>query len=277
MKFTKMHGCGNDYVYVNLFEEKIDNPHLVSQRISDRHYGIGSDGLISIGPSDIADFKMNIYNADGSEAEMCGNGIRCVGKYVYDNGLTDKKEVSVETLAGIKKLALNVSGNEVDTVEVDMGVPQLEASQIPTLINKSNVINELVEIGGEEFNVTCVSMGNPHTVLFVDDVENLDIEKYGKMIEGSDLFPNRTNVEFVQTISKDEIAMRVWERGSDETWACGTGACASVMACILNGKTDNQVLVHLKGGDLRIRYDENKHIFMEGAAKKAYVGEIDLK
>lgn len=275
MKFTKMHGCGNDYVYVNLFEEKINDLHLVSQLISDRHYGIGSDGLISIGPSDIADFKMNIYNADGSEAEMCGNGIRCVGKYVYDNGLTNKKEVLVETLAGIKKLVLKLSGNEVDTVEVDMGVPLLEASQIPTTINKKNVINELVEIGDEKFNVTCVSMGNPHTVLFVDDLENLNIEKYGKMIERSEFFPNRTNVEFVQIISNDEIIMRVWERGSDETLACGTGACASVIACILNEKTDNQVLVHLKGGDLRIRYD-NKHIFMEGDAKKVYVGEIEL-
>lgn len=275
MKFTKMHGCGNDYVYVNLFEEKINDLHLVSQLISDRHYGIGSDGLISIGPSDIADFKMNIYNADGSEAEMCGNGIRCVGKYVYDNGLTNKKEVLVETLAGIKKLVLKLSGNEVDTVEVDMGVPLLEASQIPTTINKKNVINELVEIGDEKFNVTCVSMGNPHTVLFVDDLENLNIEKYGKMIERSEFFPNRTNVEFVQIISNDEIIMRVWERGSDETLACGTGACASVIACILNEKTDKQVLVHLKGGDLRIRYD-NKHIFMEGDAKKVYVGEIEL-
>ena len=276
MKFTKMHGCGNDYVYVNLFEEKINDLHLVSQLISDRHYGIGSDGLISIGPSDIADFKMNIYNADGSEAEMCGNGIRCVGKYVYDNGLTNKKEVLVETLAGIKKLVLKLSGNEVDTVEVDMGVPLLEASQIPTTINKKNVINELVEIGDEKFNVTCVSMGNPHTVLFVDDLENLNIEKYGKMIERSEIFPNRTNVEFVQIISNDEIIMRVWERGSDETLACGTGACASVIACILNEKTDKQVLVHLKGGDLRIRYDDNKHVFMEGDAKKVYVGEIEL-
>lgn len=276
MKFTKMHGCGNDYVYVNLFDEQIDNPVEVSIKISDRHYGIGSDGLITIGPSEVADFTMHIYNADGSEAEMCGNGVRCVGKYVYDNKLTDKTEVTVETLAGTKILKLNVVNGEVDTVKVDMGKPILESKAIPTVLDKENVINESVTIEGEEFNITCVSMGNPHTILFIDDVDNIEIEKYGNMIEKCSLFPKRTNVEFVKVISKNEIAMRVWERGSDETWACGTGACASVVACILNGKTDNQVLVHLKGGDLNITYDENEHIIMEGAAKKVYVGEIEL-
>lgn len=276
MRFTKMHGCGNDYVFINLFEEKIDNPKMISKKISDRHYGIGSDGLITIGPSNNADFKMCIYNSDGSEAEMCGNGIRCVGKYVFDNGLTNKNKITIETLSGIKELKLNIINDKVNTIEVDMGIPLIKSKDIPTVIDRNIIVSEEVKIDENIFNITCVSMGNPHTILFVNDITKTEIEKYGELIENSKLFPNKTNVEFVKVISRDEISMRVWERGSKETWACGTGACAAVTACVLNGKTDNQVLVHLRGGDIKVTYDINEHIIMEGEAKTVYVGEIEL-
>ncbi len=276
MRFTKMHGCGNDYVFINLFEEKIDNPKMISKKISDRHYGIGSDGLITIGPSNNADFKMCIYNSDGSEAEMCGNGIRCVGKYVFDNGLTNKNKITIETLSGIKELKLNIINDKVNTIEVDMGIPLIKSKDIPTVIDRNIIVSEEVKIDENIFNITCVSMGNPHTILFVKDITKIEIEKYGELIENSKLFPNKTNVEFVKVISRDEISMRVWERGSKETWACGTGACAAVTACVLNGKTDNQVLVHLRGGDIKVTYDINEHIIMEGEAKTVYVGEIEL-
>lgn len=276
MRFTKMHGCGNDYVFINLFEEKIDNPKMISKKISDRHYGIGSDGLITIGPSNNADFKMCIYNSDGSEAEMCGNGIRCVGKYVFDNGLTNKNKITIETLSGIKELKLNIINDKVNTIEVDMGIPLIKSKDIPTVIDRNIIVSEEVKIDENIFNITCVSMGNPHTILFVKDITKIEIEKYGELIENSKLFPNKTNVEFVKVISRDEISMRVWERGSKETWACGTGACAAVTACVLNGKTDNQVLVHLRGGNIKVTYDINEHIIMEGEAKTVYVGEIEL-
>ena len=276
MRFTKMHGCGNDYVFINLFEEKIDNQKMISKKISDRHYGIGSDGLITIGPSNNADFKMCIYNSDGSEAEMCGNGIRCVGKYVFDNGLTNKNKITIETLSGIKELKLNIINDKVNTIEVDMGIPLIKSKDIPTVIDRNIIVSEEVKIDENIFNITCVSMGNPHTILFVNDITKIEIEKYGELIENSKLFPNKTNVEFVKVISRDEISMRVWERGSKETWACGTGACAAVTACVLNGKTDNQVLVHLRGGDIKVTYDINEHIIMEGEAKTVYVGEIEL-
>lgn len=276
MRFTKMHGCGNDYVFINLFEEKIDNPKMISKKISDRHYGIGSDGLITIGPSNNADFKMCIYNSDGSEAEMCGNGIRCVGKYVFDNGLTNKNKITIETLSGIKELKLNIINDKVNTIEVDMGIPLIKSKDIPTVIDRNIIVSEEVKIDENIFNITCVSMGNPHTILFVKDITKIEIEKYGELIENSKLFPNKTNVEFVKVISRDEISMIVWERGSKETWACGTGACAAVTACVLNGKTDNQVLVHLRGGDIKVTYDINEHIIMEGEAKTVYVGKIEL-
>ncbi len=275
MKFTKMHGCGNDYVYVNLFEEKIDDPAELSIKISDRHFGIGSDGLITIGPSDVADFRMRIYNADGSEAEMCGNGVRCVAKYVYDHNLTDKTEISVETGAGIKILKLFVENGKVAQVTVDMGEPGLKPEEIPVVAEGDRVINEPIEVCGREWRMTCVSMGNPHAVVFVDDVENFDIEKYGPHFENHERFPKRTNTEFVHVVSPTEAYMRVWERGSAETWACGTGTCATVMACILNGKTENKVLVHLRGGDLTIEYDKKtNHIFMTGPATEVFNGEI---
>ncbi len=277
MKFTKMHGCGNDYVYVNLFQEKLENPAETSIKVSDRHFGIGSDGLITIGPSDIADFRMRIYNADGSEAEMCGNGIRCVAKYVYDHKLTDKTEISVESGAGIKYLTLYIKDGKVDQVRVDMGEPILEPAQIPVVSDKDKVIDEPIEVGGKTWNMTCVSMGNPHAVVFVDDTEHFELEKYGPLFENHERFPKRTNTEFVQVISRTEANMRVWERGSAETWACGTGTCATVMACILNKKTDNKVLVHLRGGDLTIEYDENtNHVFMTGPATEVFNGEIEV-
>ena len=277
MKFTKMHGCGNDYVYVNLFEEHIDDPAEMSIKVSDRHFGIGSDGLITIEPSDIADFRMRIYNADGSEAEMCGNGIRCVAKYVYDHKLTDKTEISVQTGAGVKILKLFVEGDKVEQVTVDMGEPVLAPAEIPVVADGDRVVDEPIEVCGKEWRMTCVSMGNPHAVVFVDDVENFELEKYGPHFENHERFPKRTNTEFVHVVSRNEAYMRVWERGSAETWACGTGTCATVMACILNGKTDNKVLVHLRGGDLTIEYDEKtNHVFMTGPATEVFNGEVVL-
>ncbi len=274
MKFTKMHGCGNDYVYVNLFQETIEDAAELSIAVSDRHFGIGSDGLITIGPSEIADFRMRIYNADGSEAEMCGNGIRCVAKYVYDHKLTDKKGISVESGAGIKYLSLYVENGKVEQVRVDMGEPILAPQEIPVIAKGERVVAEPIEVNQREWKMTCVSMGNPHAVVFVDDVEHLEIEKVGPSFENHKRFPKRTNTEFVQLISRTEVSMRVWERGSAETWACGTGTCAAVMACILNGFTDNRVLVHLRGGDLVIEYDsDSNHIFMTGPATEVFTGE----
>lgn len=277
MRFTKMHGCGNDYVYVNLFEEEVADPSAVSVQVSDRHFGIGSDGLITIGPSEVADFRMRIYNADGSEAEMCGNGIRCVAKYVYDHKLTDKTEISVESGAGIKYLTLYVEEGTVQQVRVDMGEPILEPAQIPVVSDRQRVIDEPIMVDGKEWRMTCVSMGNPHAVVFVDDVKEFPLEQIGPKFENHERFPKRTNTEFVEIISRTEASMRVWERGSAETWACGTGTCATVMACILNGLTDHKVLVHLRGGDLTIEYDEKtNHIFMTGPATEVFSGEITL-
>lgn len=277
MKFTKMHGCGNDYVYVNLFEEKVEDVRKVSIAVSDRHFGIGSDGLILIGPSETADFAMHMYNADGSKAEMCGNGIRCVAKYVYDHKLTDKTEISVETGAGIKDLKLTVDNGKVSQVCVDMGEPVLKPDLIPVQADGEQVVDEPITVAGKEWKMTCVSMGNPHAVVFVDEVSDFPIEIYGPEFENHPCFPKRINTEFVQVHSKSEASMRVWERGSGETWACGTGTCASVMACILNGLTNNEVLVHLRGGDLTIAYDaDSNHIFMTGPATEVFSGEIDV-
>lgn len=277
MRFTKMHGCGNDYVYVNLFEEKVENPAEVSIKVSDRHFGIGSDGLITIGPSDKADFRMHIYNADGSEAEMCGNGIRCVAKYVYDHHLTDKTEITVETGAGVLTLILFPEDGKVQQVRVDMGEPILTPAEIPVVADGDKVIDEPIEVGDKTWNMTCVSMGNPHAVVFVDDTASFPLETYGPLFENHERFPKRTNTEFVQIISRTEANMRVWERGSAETWACGTGTCACVIACILNGKTEDKVLVHLRGGDLTIEYDRaSNHVFMTGPATEVFSGEIEV-
>ncbi len=278
MKFTKMHGTGNDYVYVNLFEENVgdvDARSELSKKVSDRHFGIGSDGLILIGPSETADFMMDIYNADGSRAMMCGNGIRCVGKYVYDNGLTDKTEVSVETASGIKYLKLHTENGKVDTVRVDMGEPVLEPCDIPVISQKSPVVDEDIMVNTEHLKMTCVSMGNPHAVFFVDDTDNFPIEKYGPFIENASLFPERVNAEFVKVKDKHNISMRVWERGSAETMSCGTGACASVVACILNKLTDRTVTVSILGGELVINWNENDgHVYMTGPAVTVFEGEI---
>ena len=277
MKFTKMHGCGNDYVYVNCFEETVDNPSEVAKIVSDRHFGIGSDGLILICPSEKADFRMAMYNLDGSEGKMCGNGVRCIAKYVYDHHLTDKTRISLETLAGIKYLDLQVENGKVATVTVDMGEPILEAAKIPVTIPKDRIIDEPVDIDGKTWNMTCVSMGNPHAIVFVDDTQSLDLEKIGPALEKHPMFPEQVNTEFLQVLDRHTVNMRVWERGSGETLACGTGACASAMACILNGKTEHEVLIHLLGGDLRITYDPDKNrIFMTGPATEVFSGEIDL-
>ena len=276
MKFTKLHGCGNGYIYVNLFEETLDNPAEMAIKVSDHHFGIGSDGLITIGPSEVADFTMHIYNADGSEAEMCGNGVRCVGKYVYDHGLTDQTVVKIETGAGIMVLELNVENGKVATVRVDMGEPIFESEKIPVVAEGTPVLMEPIVVGDKEWKMTCVSMGNPHAVVFVDDVKDFPIETYGPLFENHERFPKRTNTEFVKVVSPTEAYMRVWERGSAETWACGTGTCATVVACILNGFTERKVLVHLLGGDLVIEWDEEtNHVFMTGPATEVFCGEYN--
>ncbi|MGN0290577.1 MAG: diaminopimelate epimerase [Lachnospiraceae bacterium] len=277
MKFTKMQGLGNDYVYVNCLEEKVENPGEVSKIVSDRHFGIGSDGLILIKPSQKADFCMDMYNADGSQGEMCGNGIRCVAKYVYDKGLTDKTQVSIETLAGIKYLDLTIEGDEVSLVRVDMGKPELVAENIPVTADTEQVIDTPVTVNGEEYRMTCVSMGNPHCVVFLDEVKNLDLEKIGPGFENHKQFPNRINTEFVKVIDEHTLEMRVWERGSGETLACGTGACATAVAAILNGHCKDEVTIHLLGGDLKIYWDKKTdHVFMTGPAKIVFDGEIDI-
>lgn len=277
MKFTKMHGLGNDYVYVNCFEEKIDNPPVVARFVSDRHFGIGSDGLIMINPSKTADFEMEMYNADGSRGEMCGNGIRCVAKYVYDYGLTDKTQISVETLGGIKYLDLTVEDGKVSLVKVDMGKPELEADLIPIISEREQVIDEPIEVDGKEYHMTGVSMGNPHAVIYVDDVKGLDLEKIGPKFENHERFPKRINTEFVHCIDRQTVEMRVWERGSGETLACGTGACAVAVSSILNNLTDTQVTVKLLGGDLQIEWDREKdRVFMTGPATVVFDGVIDI-
>lgn len=277
MKFTKMHGLGNDYVYVNCFEEKIDNPPAVARFVSDRHFGIGSDGLIMINPSKTADFEMEMYNADGSRGEMCGNGIRCVAKYVYDYGLTDKTQISVETLGGIKYLDLTVEDGKVSLVKVDMGKPELEADLIPIISEREQVIDEPIEVDGKEYHMAGVSMGNPHAVIYVDDVKGLDLEKIGPKFENHERFPKRINTEFVHCIDRQTVEMRVWERGSGETLACGTGACAVAVSSILNNLTDTQVTVKLLGGDLQIEWDREKdRVFMTGPATVVFDGVIDI-
>lgn len=279
IKFTKMHGLGNDYVYIDCTEEqKIKNISSLAQFISNRHFGVGSDGLILICKSDIADFKMRMFNYDGTEAEMCGNGIRCVGKFVYDKGLTKKDNITVETLAGIKKLKFNIKEGNVKTVEVDMGEPILEPDKIPVISEEAIVKNLKIKARENEFKFTCVSMGNPHAITIVDNTKDFNIEKYGPVLEKDEHFPRRANIEFIELVDKNNIKMRVWERGAGETLACGTGACASVVACALNGYIENEANVELLGGTLKIRWDkENNHIYMTGPATTVFEGEIDYK
>lgn len=299
MKFTKMQGIGNDYVYVNCFEESIDDPSELSVRVSDRHFGIGSDGLILIKPSDKADFYMDMYNADGSSGKMCGNGIRCVGKYVYDNGLTDKTEISVETLSGIKYLSLNLCGGKVDSVRVDMGAPVFEPERIPVKLEpepsagqgkqtegsgalqgaahgtgEAAIRDFPFAVSGREYRITCVSMGNPHCVTYIDDVDELKIQEIGPAFENDPAFPDKINTEFVRVLDRGAIQMRVWERGSGETMACGTGACAAAVASMLNGYCDDSVTVRLLGGELKITWDRARNtVYMEGPARVSFTGE----
>lgn len=280
MKFTKMQGLGNDYVYVNCFKETVENPSSVAKFVSNRNFGIGSDGLILICPSETADFQMVMYNADGSRGEMCGNGIRCVAKYVYDYGLTDKTRISVETLGGIKYLDLTVEDGKVRLVKVDMGAPHLAPEEIPIAMDDKDVgkvIDEEIDVDGTVYHMTGVSMGNPHTVVYMDDLKGLEIEKIGPKFESHPRFPQRINTEFAHVLDEHTVEMRVWERGSGETLACGTGACAVAVASILNGLTKRSVTVKLLGGDLMIEWnEENGHVFMTGPAEVVFDGEIDL-
>ena len=277
LQFTKMQGLGNDYVYVDCTKKKLENASEVAVKVSDRHFGIGSDGLILINASSVADFEMEMYNADGSRGEMCGNGIRCVAKYVYDYGLTDQTHISVETLGGIKYLDLTVEEGRVRQVRVDMGRPMLCPTEIPVIANGESVIDMPIEVDGTEYRMTAVGMGNPHTVVFMEDVDELEIERIGPKFEHHPCFPNRVNTEFVKVLDRNTVKMRVWERGSGETLACGTGACAVAVACILNGLTENEVTVQLLGGDLLIEWDrEADKVYMTGPAEVVFDGEIEL-
>lgn len=278
-KFTKMHGCGNDYVYIDATNTQIDNPSDVSVFVSDRHFGIGSDGLILIKSSNRADFEMDMYNADGSRGMMCGNGIRCVAKYVYDHGLTDKEEISIDTASGIKILKLTVKDGKVDTVCVDMDKPVLDVRKIPVTYPNPKMIQQPIEVGGRIYHVTCVSMGNPHCVIFVDeDVRTLDLASIGPQFERHSIFPHGVNTEFVNVIDRTHLRMRVWERGSGETLACGTGACATAVAAVINDLCDDKLSIELSGGVLDIEYDggQDSHVFMTGPATEVFSGTIEI-
>ena len=279
MKFTKMHGIGNDYVYVNCFKEVVKDPAAVAKFVSDRHFGIGADGLILIKPSDIADCEMDMYNLDGSQGAMCGNGIRCVAKYVFDYGIVNKTSISIATRSGIKYLDLSVKDGRVSMVKVNMGSPILTASQIPVVSSKEEVIDEPLEVDGTTYRITAVSMGNPHAIVYMDDVDSLEIDKIGPAFENHIAFPDRVNTEFVKVLDSHTVQMRVWERGSGETLACGTGACAVAVASILNGLTDGTqpVTVKLLGGNLQIFWDRQENlVYMTGPASTVFDGEIDL-
>ena len=278
MKFTKMHGTGNDYIYVNGFEEKLENPSEAAVKLSDRRFGIGSAGLILILPSDVADCRMEMFNADGSIGKMCGNGIRCVAKYVYDRGLVKKDVLRVETRSGVKTLQLRVEDGKVASVRVNMGQPELDPEKIPVLFSKDRMVDEEVYTpSGNVWRVTCVSMGNPHAVIFVDDVEGVNLPAIGPEMEKHAMFPERANIEFAQVTGPHEVQMRVWERGSGETLACGTGACACAVASVLTGKTDRDVTVHLRGGDLHIFWDpDTDDVYMEGPAAFVFDGTVEI-
>ncbi len=273
MNFTKMHGIGNDYIYINGFSEEVKNPEELAIVMSDRHTGIGGDGIVLILPSKIADFRMRMFNADGSEAEMCGNAIRCVGKYVYDKHLTDKKVLTIETLAGIKVLDMMIENDIVKMVTVDMGEPIFKPELIPVVAEEEPVLKLNIQADDKSLDFTCVSMGNPHAITFVDNTGDFEVEKYGRLVEVHPLFPKKINVEFAHVINKEEIDMRVWERGSGETLACGTGACATLVACALNELTGREATIHLLGGDLHVRWDEEtNHVFMTGPATVVFKG-----
>lgn len=274
MRFTKMHGTGNDYIYVNCFEENVPDPQALAIAMSRYHFGVGSDGLVLICPSDTADFTMRMFNSDGSESEMCGNASRCIGKYVYERGLTDKTTVGLMTGAGLKQLMLNVQDGRVQSIRVDMGAPELKPELVPVALPGDQVMGRPLTIDGVTYDIHCVSMGNPHCVIFVDDPDKTDVERIGRAIENHPLFPSRTNVEFVQVVSRDHLRMRVWERGSGETLACGTGACASLVAAAATGRTDRKVAMDLLGGTLQLEWNEaDGHVYQEGPASFVFDGE----
>lgn len=277
-RFSKMHGLGNDYVYVDCTQEKLHHPEEIAKRISDRRFGIGSDGLILICPSEKADFEMRMFNADGSEGRMCGNGIRCVGKYVYDHGLTEKTDLEIDTKSGIKRLKLVTEEGKVTFVEVQMGKASLRPKDIPVETDYDDFISQPMLVGGEAYLVTCVSMGSPHAVIFLDEIDTLPLDRVGPLFEHHEKFPERINTEFVQVIDRNTLNMRVWERGSGETFACGTGACASVIAAVLNGHCDygNEVTVQLRGGDLFITYLQDGSVMMKGPAAHVFDGIMEL-
>lgn len=278
IKFTKMHGTGNDYIYIDDRKENIKNPSTLAIDMSNRNFGVGSDGLILILKSKKADFRMRMFNSDGSEAEMCGNGIRCFAKYVYDHNLTEKKEITIETAGGIKDLKLKLKNNHVDSVTVNMGEPILQRERIPMLGETGMVINDNIHLpDGIDFTITAISMGNPHAVIFVEDVNNFPVAKYGPMIENSDLFPQKTNVEFVQIVNRHEVIQRTWERGSGETLSCGTGASAVTVAGVLTKETERKITIHLRGGDLKTEWSEkDNNIYMTGPAVEIFQGEWPL-
>ena len=276
--FTKMQGIGNDYIYFDCFKQEIENPNELAVKLSDRHFGIGGDGIVLICPSKVADAKMRMFNLDGSEGKMCGNAIRCVGKYLYDNAMVDKKEISIETLSGIKYLTLcEGEDGKIAKVKVDMGQAELEAEKIPVTLKKGKIISEKAMIGNKEEVITCVSIGNPHCVVFVDSVDGLDLEKIGPVFENADIFPDRINTEFIEVLGRNKLKMRVWERGSGETLACGTGACASAVAAVLNGYADmgKDITVSLIGGELTINYT-SESVMMTGAAAVVFNGEVEI-
>lgn len=276
MKFTKMHGCGNDYIYVDCTRTMPENPAQLAQRLSHRHFGVGSDGLILICPSDVADFRMAMYNADGSEGAMCGNGIRCLAKFVHDKGLTDKTQLTVETPSGIKTLLLHVEEGKVVSVRVDMGVPNVAAAAVPVRGMGDFVIDREVTVSNYPWVMTCLSMGNPHAVVWVERAEDVPLELIGPMFENHPMFPDRVNTEFVEVIDGETIRMRVWERGSGETMACGTGACAAVAAAYISEYTGPKVRVLLKGGELEVEVADDQHIYLTGPAEFVFEGEIEL-
>lgn len=280
MKFTKMHGCGNDYIYIDCFKETVTNESELAVKLSDRHFGIGGDGIILIKKGTAADFEMVMYNPDGTRAEMCGNAIRCVAKYVFDNGYTDKTSFSIESMGAVKYIDVTVENGEVVLARVDMGAPILKSADVPVNSNNEKVISEKITVAGREFNMTCVSMGNPHAVMFIEEhPSDFDLDFYGAKFEcNTDIFPNRINAEFAKVIDRKNIEMRVFERGTGETLACGTGTCATVVAAILNGYADNDVTVHLIGGDLQIQWSgqEEDSVFMTGPTATVFTGEIHL-
>jgi diaminopimelate epimerase len=277
IEFTKMQGIGNDYIYVSTLNQQLDDPSGVARRISDRHFGIGSDGLVLIRPSAVADFMMDMYNSDGSQAKMCGNAIRCVAKYVYDRGLTRKKRLQIETLSGIKTLDIQVSDGVAASVTVNMGQPVFESARIPIRWHDERLVEEPIAVAGRLYKLTCVSMGNPHAVTFIEEVDSLDLNRLGPAFEHHTLFPDRVNTEFVQVLDRQNLRMRVWERGSGETLACGTGACAAVAAAVLTGRCERQVTVHLNGGDLSICWNEaSNDMLMTGPAVFVFDGWIEI-